>query len=85
MQTQGVALGYDSVPLWGGRIAFAMVNDVSNFTSNIAPRFGTKSPLFLSTKGATDRSPGQRPGLATRAKHQALKGRPNSQRTEVAR
>ena len=40
--------------------------------------------LFSSANGTTYRSPGQRPRYRTTPKPQALKGRPNAQRMEVA-
>ena len=76
IQSQGVALGYDSLPLRGGRVGTSTFLHV--------PFINIDHTLVLSANGAAYRSPGQRPGLDARIKRQALKGRPNSQRTEVA-
>ena len=72
MPTQGVALGYDRMPLRGGRIR---MHGAFIFSAS-ATVFSAKGAMDLSANGAACRSPGYGPGYRITAEPGALKGRP---------
>jgi len=84
MRTQGIALGYDRLPLWGGRTCDRSGNGITtNAASRIYTTTANGTANGISTKGATYRSPGQRPGYMPKKNPKALKGRPNSGTTRI--
>jgi len=86
--TQGVALGYHIVPLWGGKIGapLGQKTGVSLWRKTSAPlerkigaplgrKIGASGLFVFNPNGVTGESPGQRPGFAYGLDTQALKGR----------